>query len=169
MNLTFVLPERKHKEDVLNFYAEFEKSGKSCIGCANGNDFEKWLVEMTNRHLGKDLPQGYVKENFYLCYDKAELVGVFSLKFELTEYLYNFGGHIGYAVAPHLQNKGYATQILKQGCEIAKNLGFDKILLVCNEDNIASEKVIVKNGGVYVNSLFDKEENVEVKRYLITL
>ena len=41
---------------------------------------------MQNRHTGKNLPEGYVRENFYLCYDKKVLIGVFSLKFELTEY-----------------------------------------------------------------------------------
>ena len=35
-------------------------------------------------------------ENFYLCYDENEMVGVISLKFsltDLTEYLLNCGGH----------------------------------------------------------------------------
>ena len=49
---------------------------------------------MNNRISGKNLPAGYVRENFYLCYDGDDMVGVFNLKFELTEFLLNFGGHI---------------------------------------------------------------------------
>lgn len=49
---------------------------------------------MKNRHTGENLPKGFVRENFYLCYDKDELIGVFSFKFELTEFLLNYGGHM---------------------------------------------------------------------------
>ena len=85
---------------MLSFYKEFEDENTVCIGCAGYKDFDTWLVGMNNRHTGKNLPEGYVRENFYLCYNGAERVGVFSLKFELTEFLLNYGGHIGYAVRP---------------------------------------------------------------------
>lgn len=61
------------------------------------------------------------------------------------------------------------TEMLKGGLELAKQFGFQQILCVCNEDNIASEKVIVKNGGVFENELYDPEEKVIVKRYWISL
>ena len=56
---------------------------------------------MRNRHTGENLQEGYVRENFYLCYENNRLIGVFSLKFELTDYLLNFGGHTGYAARPN--------------------------------------------------------------------
>lgn len=122
---------------------------------------------MRNRAAGENLPEGYVRENFYLVYEGPVLVGVFSLKFELTQYLLDFGGHVGYAVRPSRRNRGLATQILRQGLEIARNFGFTKILAVCDEDNFPSEKVILKNGGQYENTLFDPDEQVFVKRYRI--
>lgn len=99
---------------------------------------------MNNRISGKNLPAGYVRENSYLCYDGDDMVGVFNLKFELTEFLLNFGGHIGYAVKPSRRNRGCASQMLKQGLDIARELGFVRVLCVCDEDNIASERVIIK-------------------------
>ena len=124
---------------------------------------------MRNRAAGEILPEGYVREIFYLVYEGPVLVGVFSLKFELTQYLLDFGGHVGYAVRPSRRNRGLATQILRQGLEIARNFGFTKILAVCDEDNFPSEKVILKNGGVLENTRYDAEENVNVKRYWIAL
>ena len=118
---------------------------------------------MNNRICGKNLPAGYVRENFYLCYDGDDMVGVFNLKFELTEFLLNFGGHIGYAVKPSRRNRGCASQMLKQGLDIVR------VLCVCDEDNIASERVIIKNGGIFENRLYDDEEKVFVKRYWIDL
>ena len=167
--LNFTLPTERNREDVRSFYDEIEKNGGECIGFRNYKDYDLWLMEMMNRHIGKNLPDGYVRENFYLCYDGALLVGVFSLKFELTEFLLNYGGHIGYAVRPSERNRGIATKMLKQGVEIAKQFGFDRVLCVCDEDNYASEKVILKNGGVFENELYDTDENVVVKRYWIQL
>ncbi len=124
---------------------------------------------MNNRICGKNLPAGYVRENFYLCYDGDDMVGVFNLKFELTEFLLNFGVHIGHAVKPSRRNSGYASQMLAKGLDIARELGFVRVLCVCDEDNIASERVIIKNGGIFENRLYDDEEKVFVKRYWIDL
>ena len=45
----------------------------------------------------------------------------------------------------------------------------DRLLCVCDDDNDASEKVILKNGGVFENALYDPEEQVTVKRFWISL
>lgn len=85
--LRSVFPSESNREDVLAFYAAFEKNGGQCIGCKYGKDYALWLTDMQNRRAGKNLPQGYVQKNFYLCYSGEEMVGVCSLKLELTEYL----------------------------------------------------------------------------------
>ena len=162
-----MLPDEENRSDVLSFYQEIKNSGGECIGFGNSDDYDLWLQGMRNRHDGKNLPEGYVRENFYLCYENGALIGVFSLKFELTDYLRNFGGHIGYAVRPSERNRGLATRMLKQSAQIAGQFGMNRILCICDEDNIASERVIQKNGGVFENRLFDPEENVFVKRYWI--
>lgn len=167
--LRFVLPDEASRDDVTGFYDEIEKSGGSCIGIGNYKNYDLWLSGMRNRLRGEGLPEGYVRENFYLCYDGEKMVGVFSLKFELTDFLMNFGGHIGYAVRPSMRNRGLAAQMLEQGIEIAKEYGFERLLCVCDEDNYASEKVILKNGGVFENKLYDPDECVYVKRYWINL
>ena len=87
-----------------------------------------------------------MREDFYLCYEDGKLVGVFSLKFELTEFLLKLGGYIGYAVRPSERNRGLATQMLGQGVELAGRLGFERVLCVCDEGNYASERVILKRG-----------------------
>lgn len=124
---------------------------------------------MRSRHTGENLPAGYVRENFYLCYENNRLIGVFSLKFELTDYLLNFGGHTGYAVRPSERNRGLATQILRQGLSLAAQFCFDGVLCVCDADNDASETVILKNGGVLEDERYDPEEAVTVRRYWIDL
>lgn len=165
--LTFIRPDERCRQDVLAFYAEFEETGGTCIGYGGWRDYDQWLQGMRNRHTGHDLPEGYVREDFYLCYEDSALIGVFSLKFELTPFLFNYGGHIGYAVRPSQRKRGLATEILREGVILARSAGFKRLLLVCDDDNIASEKVILKNGGQYENTLFDPDEQVFVKRYWI--
>ena len=65
--LHFVLPSPHDREAVLAFYREIEQSGGECIGFANRANYELWLAGMQNRHAGRNLPEGYVRENFYLC------------------------------------------------------------------------------------------------------
>ena len=72
--LRFILPDRTSREDVLSFYREIEEGGGECIGIGNYRDFDRWLTGMQNRHTGENLPDGYVRENFYLCYDGDTLV-----------------------------------------------------------------------------------------------
>ena len=59
--------------------------------------------------------------------------------------------------------------MLRQGLARAKALGFDRVLCVCDHDNYASERVILKNGGVLDDVRYDPEEDVTVKRFWIRL
>ena len=51
--------------------------------------------------------------------------------------------------------------------EKAKEKGLQKLLVTCNEKNPASEKVILKCGGVYESTL--PVEESRIKRYWIIL
>ena len=49
----------------------------------------------------------------------------------------------------------------------AKALGLKKVLITCDQDNPASEKTILANGGVYENTVW--VDGVAIKRYWIDL
>ena len=59
-------------------------------------------------------------------------------------------GHIGYAVVPWKQNRGYATLALKLTLEAAKAEGLAYVQITTEGDNAPSQRVITANGGVLI-------------------
>lgn len=76
------------------------------------------------------------------------MVGVSNLRHELTPFLRHEGGHIGYGVRPSARRKGYATEMLRQTLDYARDLGLERVLVTCGADNMPSQKTILRNGGV---------------------
>ena len=58
-------------------------------------------------------------------------------------------GHVGYAVVPWKQGKGYATQALLAIIDEAKSIGLPYIEITTDAANVASQRVIQKAGGVF--------------------
>lgn len=59
--------------------------------------------------------------------------------------------------------------MLKQALPYCKELGLDRVLITCFEDNIASEKTMIANGGIYESTVHEPDEKVNLKRYWIEL
>lgn len=59
-------------------------------------------------------------------------------------------GHIGYAVVPWKQGRGYATEALRLLLPEAWTLGLPFVELTTDPENIPSQRVIDANGGVLV-------------------
>jgi predicted acetyltransferase len=99
----------------------------------------------------------------------GEIVGKVSVRHKLNESLKNVGGHIGYGVVLNHRGKGHATIMLKEALTYCSTLGLSKVLLTCDDTNLASIRVIEKNGGVF-EKLFDPKNGGTLKRhYWITI
>ena len=61
-------------------------------------------------------------------------------------------GHIGYAVVPWKQRRGYATAALRAMLAEARTLGLPYVEITADPDNIASRKVIEAAGGRFVEA-----------------
>jgi predicted acetyltransferase len=59
-------------------------------------------------------------------------------------------GHIGYAVVPWKQRRGYATSALREVLREAKAEGLRFVEITTDPDNVASRRVVEANGGVLV-------------------
>lgn len=83
----------------------------------------------------------------YWAVDGEKFIGEFQLRTEYTEQVLTGIGNVGYAVRVSEQGRGYGSEILRQGLQIAREHGMDKVLLNINESNIASIRLCEKFGG----------------------
>lgn len=58
-------------------------------------------------------------------------------------------GHVGYGVVPWKRRRGYAKRALALLLPYCSEEGLRRVLITCDEDNIASRRVIEANGGVF--------------------
>jgi predicted acetyltransferase len=102
---------------------------------------------------------------FYWVTDEdpaEEVVGFLALRTRLNDWLLNEGGHIGYSVRPSRRREGHASRALGLAVRRAGELGIDRALVTCDDDNLASARTIERNGGAYEDTRNGK------RRYWIT-
>jgi predicted acetyltransferase len=109
--------------------------------------FSKYLLELETRRT-MQATTDRVPSTFLVAEVDGELVGRVSIRHELNDYLRRLGGHIGYGVLPQFRRRGYATEILRQSLGITANMGLNRVMLTCDDNNVGSAKTIESQGGV---------------------
>jgi predicted acetyltransferase len=95
-----------------------------------------------------ELPADSVHNDLYWIVDDGEVVGFVSFRHELNEWLREVGGHIGYAVRASRRREGYASAGLALALDRAREVGLDRVLVTCDDDNVGSYRTIERAGGV---------------------
>lgn len=130
------------------------------------------IEKSMNDELGINLKPGWVPSTTLWLVDKDVFIGEISIRHELTPSLLKYGGHIGYEIRYSESGKGFGTNMLRMALDFCKaELGLRKVLITCDDDNIASAKVIEKNGGVLENKVQNQTDKGEVitRRYWIEI
>jgi predicted acetyltransferase len=116
--------------------------------------------------LSRGTLDGWVREDILLADVDGFIVGRVSIRYELDELLAHEGGHIGYCVLPAHRRRGYATEMLRQSVALMQADGVDRILVTCDDDNVASARVIERGGGVF-ESIVEGRGGIPKRRYWI--
>ena len=170
--IILVKPDLSYADEIIKYKEESLKESPIINGSAGLDRFssiEIWFEELKKRSCEDTVPKGLVPSSTYLAVREKDnyIVGMIDIRHYLNEYLTQVGGHIGYGVRKTERNKGYAKQMLKLALEKCKELKIKKVLITCDEDNIASEKVILS-----ANAKLEDIRNVDgenKKRFWIEL
>ena len=170
--IILVKPDLSYADEIIKYKEESLAESPIINGSAGLDRFssiEIWFEELKKRSREDTVPKGLVPSSTYLAVREKDnyIVGMIDIRHYLNEYLTQAGGHIGYGVRKTERNKGYAKQMLKLALEKCKELKIKKVLITCDEDNIASEKVILS-----ANAKLEDIRNVDgenKKRFWIDL
>ena len=100
--------------------------------------------------VGRELDEPWVHCDYLWITDgePEEVVGFLAIRHTLNEFLLDQGGHVGYSIRPSRRGQGHATRALALALDRAAELGIERVLVTCDDDNEPSRRTIVRNGGV---------------------
>ena len=164
-------PSGKHESAFVAMVADFDAHDPQHAGfyAAAKTDFARYVRELLDEERGVNLKEGWVPcTHRWLVEPNGAVVGVTRLRHHIdTPFLASEAGHIGYDVAPSSRGKGYGVLALEVALREARRLGIDRVLLVADESNAASRRVIERCGGELEAVVFSQHWNQRVCRYWI--
>lgn len=132
---------------------------------------EQWLQQRIMLLSEETCPPGWVPSTQYVAVRQKDgrIVGMIQLRHRFSDYLEEYGGHVGYSVHPDVRRRGYAKWMLTTLLPLARERGMTRLLITCDADNEASRRTILSCGGVFERTTFEPEEQSILERYWIEL
>ena len=174
MALKLIKLTEEYKDELIGMIEEWkadqEQNHTDCSPWAifrnDCHDFDYYLEHLEN----KSTTGGWVPDSVFFLLDdeRNRLLGAVNIRHYLTDALLKDGGHIGDGIRPSERRKGYATKMIHLALGECRKLGIDRVLMICNKDNIGSARSIIRNGGVLENEITSSDGSV-LQRYWIQL
>jgi predicted acetyltransferase len=147
-------PSEEYADSFFEAMAEFAAEGNPQVSASlDQSQFPGYVQRLHELSEGKNLPDGYIPSREFWIIDGDGYAGRIILGLSYTPGPTRLGNHVGYAVRPSKRRRMYATQALEQLISEARRLKFSTLMPVCEATNVASRKVIERNGGVLVESI----------------
>lgn len=168
-------PTITRKQEALDYLSEFVKYGFQSNGmggldrCIDEITYEEWLLELRkNIAYSNQIDRVCSKTFFVIRENDHRIVGMVNVRYQISnDKLKNWASHIGYGIRPTERRKGYAKIALYLGLLEEQKKKEEKNLLICDVDNIASNKTIVSLGGIYEKTSQYPYDNTMVNYYWI--
>lgn len=172
MTLKLVFPTEEYEKEWKEIIEEIESVKETMVPHAlkkDANDYAEYLEIVRRYSKGVDIPADRVPSDIFFLVNEGDkkILGAIDIRYELTEYLLRYGGHIGYGIRPRSRKKGYASEMLRLALDICREKGLKKVLITCDKNNLGSARTMINNGAVLENEIENGEEITQ--RYWIEL
>ena len=170
------LPSKNRKDQILDYLNEIiiynsETNGLGALSkIIDGYSFEEALeicLNMQYKKYAKKLGKSQVKTFLLIRKNDDKIIGCINIRWNLTDYMKKYSGNIGYGIRPTERNKGYNKINLYLGLLEAKKLNLNKVMLVCETNNLPSSKTIEALGGILERKEIDPNDGVLTSYYWI--
>lgn len=169
MRLKLIKASNNYRRQITDMLEEWYSYGEKIVPYAISRlDYHDFDLYCNNLEVN-DTSRGLVPDSTFFCLDEERdvVVGAVNIRHYLNEALLLNGGHIGDGVRPSERRKGIATKMIALALEECKKLGIEKVLMVCDKENIGSAKSIINNGGILENEVLI--DGVLEQRYWINV
>ena len=143
--IKLIVPSEEYLQSYTEAYYEYTENHVSTYfftdpsSCDIFVKFEKYRNERNLR------PDRVGEDKYWLVDDeKTYFIGEIAIRHRLNDALALRGGHIGYGIRCSEWNRGFGTKMLELALEKAKEMHISPVLITCNDDNLASARVIEK-------------------------
>lgn len=130
-------------------------------------DFPALIRRLEDLSNGVSVPEGFVPSSTFWLVEGDELVGVSNLRHYLNDRIEHHGGHIGLGIRPSRRGRGQGNMLLALTIQEARRRGIGEIHIHCLRSNLASARMIVRNGGILHSEVMDEDPVRVVQRYRI--
>lgn len=173
IELMLIEPSLEYEAEFLEMVNEFDDTGddnyRNVPELATG-DVAAYIARLHDQSRGIGLPPGRVPAtSYWLVRADRTVLGASQLRHGLTPDLEHEGGHVGYRIRPSQRRKGYGTRLLALTLDKARERGMRRVLVTCDSDNLASARIIQKNGGKLENEVISVITGRLVSRYWVEL
>ena len=172
--MLLIEPSMEYAKDIEAYRQEFLYIEGSMDGCGSLRRCATGAEWIEKSLAGKDpanVPPDRVPATQFIFVRESDkrIVGMLQVRHYFNDYLEKYAGHIGYSVRPSERRKGYAKRMLREGLGFCRSIGLQRVLITCIDDNEASRRTILANGGMYESTVFEPEKNRKLQRYWIDL
>ena len=137
-------------KELYEMYQDIPKEEIGSINKMNGISYEEFK-EKCNEFINEETIENaeiHTTTSRFILYNDNKPIGEVGIRTTLNDFWKNKGSQIYYKIRKSERQKGYGNTILELALIEAKKLGFNKVRINCDDNNISSKKVILKNGGI---------------------
>ncbi len=149
---------------------DYAVSGTPFLGMTKPDIFPYFVRTCIKHSAGIGLEKGVSPYTRYFMVDESGTVyAQGDVRHEATKFNVLVAGQLGYGVPPSKRKCGYGTKMCALLIEKAHEMGFERIIITCRDENTASAKIIESNGGKLLETVFLKKEKINMRRYEVDI